>query len=121
MVTVIQYPQTLIIWLRFLRDTLMHLRRHLFVRLLDLFLLLECIMCPRDTPDAIWIPFAKRVKRISGFFENAGYFTTNNVKTDYNTIDAQRLIEESWDESSAKAHWRNQKRKKNQPFSLCLI
>ena len=39
-----------------------------------------------------------------------------NVKTDYNTSDAQRLIDESWDESSSKAHWRNQNRRKNQPF-----
>ena len=61
-------------------------------------------------------PLPKGLKGFPAFLRNAGYFTTNNVKTDYNTIDAQRLIEESWDESSAKAHWRNQKRKKNQPF-----
>ena len=45
---------------------------------------------------------------------NAGYFTTNNVKTDYNCSDAARLIEESWDASSATAHWRN--RPPEKPF-----
>ncbi len=36
-----------------------------------------------------------------------GYYCTNNVKTDYNTSDEQRLIQESWDDCSATAHWRN--------------
>ncbi len=44
----------------------------------------------------------------------AGYYTTNNVKTDYNTADEGRLIEESWDESSETAHWRG--RAEGQPF-----
>ncbi|TWU32449.1 sulfatase family protein [Novipirellula artificiosorum] len=41
----------------------------------------------------------------------AGYFTTNNSKTDYNTIDEERLIAEGWDENGAEAHWRNRKGK----------
>ncbi|MCB1228208.1 MAG: sulfatase-like hydrolase/transferase, partial [Verrucomicrobiales bacterium] len=45
-----------------------------------------------------------------------GYFCTNNVKTDYNTGDEARLIEECWDESSASAHWRSEKRRRDQPF-----
>ena len=61
-------------------------------------------------------PLPKGVKGFPAYLRNAGYFTTNNVKTDYNTSDAQRLIDESWDESSSKAHWRNQNRRKNQPF-----
>jgi arylsulfatase A-like enzyme len=39
-----------------------------------------------------------------------GYYRTNNVKTDYN-FDTPKG---TWDESSAKAHWRN--RKPGQPF-----
>jgi uncharacterized sulfatase len=48
------------------------------------------------------------------YLREAGYYTCNNVKTDYNSADAPRLIRDCWDESSAKAHWR--KRKKGQPF-----
>ena len=71
----------------------------------------------RHPPDALGFPAADRCE---GFpvvsCARAGYFTTNNVKTDYNTSDAERLIAESWDESSAKAHWRSPKRKDGQPF-----
>ena len=49
------------------------------------------------------------------YLRGAGYYTTNNVKTDYNTADADRLIKESWDESSDTAHWRKRK-DKSQPF-----
>ncbi|MBL7140746.1 MAG: sulfatase [Planctomycetes bacterium] len=48
------------------------------------------------------------------FLRQAGYYTTNNVKTDYNTSDEPRLIKEAWDDCSAKAHWRG--RKDGQPF-----
>lgn len=47
---------------------------------------------------------------ITGFpahLREAGYFTTNNVKTDYNTGDYQRFIDESWHRSSNAAHWRD--------------
>lgn len=38
------------------------------------------------------------------YLRQAGYYCTNNVKTDYNApIDPQSL----WDESSSKAHWNN--------------
>lgn len=43
-----------------------------------------------------------------------GYYTTNNSKTDYNTSAAQRIVRESWDESSGQAGW--WKRKEGQPF-----
>lgn len=43
-------------------------------------------------------------------FKQQGYYTTNNVKEDYNIIKP----EGTWDESSGKAHWR--KRKAGQPF-----
>lgn len=48
------------------------------------------------------------------FLRQAGYYCSNNVKTDYNTSAAQRFIAESWDESSIRAHWRN--RRPGQPF-----
>lgn len=43
-------------------------------------------------------------------FKQQGYYTTNNVKEDYNFIKPEGV----WDDSSAKAHWR--KRKAGQPF-----
>ncbi|MDO1451462.1 sulfatase-like hydrolase/transferase [Rhodocytophaga aerolata] len=44
------------------------------------------------------------------YLREAGYYTSNNAKKDYNTIDQ----EEAWDESSAKATYLN--RKPDQPF-----
>jgi arylsulfatase A-like enzyme len=61
-------------------------------------------------------PLPEGVKGFPSYLRRAGYFTTNNVKTDYNTSDSGRVIEESWNESSAKAHWRSKERKKGQPF-----
>jgi N-sulfoglucosamine sulfohydrolase len=54
---------------------------------------------------------------ITGFpaaLRQAGYYTCNRVKTDYNTSAEPRLIAESWDDSSATASWRN--RAPDQPF-----
>ena len=42
----------------------------------------------------------------------AGYYCTNNSKTDYNVVRDLKVV---WDESSGKAHWRN-RRKSEQPF-----
>lgn len=44
----------------------------------------------------------------------AGYYCTNNVKTDYNTSNERAILRASWDECSGKAHWRN--RRPGQPF-----
>ncbi|MGY8718751.1 MAG: sulfatase-like hydrolase/transferase, partial [Verrucomicrobiia bacterium] len=44
------------------------------------------------------------------FLRDAGYYCTNNSKEDYNLI----LPADLWDESSAKAHWRN--RPDGKPF-----
>jgi arylsulfatase A-like enzyme len=44
------------------------------------------------------------------YLREAGYYTTNNAKKDYNTVDQP----EAWDESSQKAHYRN--RAAGQPF-----
>ena len=46
--------------------------------------------------------------------KKAGYYTTNNVKTDYNSANFQQIIDASWDQSSNTADWRG--RKKGQPF-----
>ena len=48
------------------------------------------------------------------YLRKAGYYTTNNVKTDYNTANFKKIIEASWNESSAEAHWR--KGPKGKPF-----
>lgn len=46
----------------------------------------------------------------SEYLRRAGYYTTNNVKTDYNFA----VPREAWDDCSRKAHWRG--RKPGQPF-----
>lgn len=52
----------------------------------------------------------EEVKCFPEFLRRAGYYCTNNVKTDYNF----RPGAAAWDESSNQAHWR--KRKPGQPF-----
>ena len=44
-------------------------------------------------------PIPPEIKGFPSYLRAAGYYTTNNVKTDYNTSDEARLIEESWDET----------------------
>jgi uncharacterized sulfatase len=44
----------------------------------------------------------------------AGYYCTNNAKTDYNLQDEAAFIRAAWDESSPQAHWRG--RRAGQPF-----
>ncbi|MGI9441276.1 MAG: sulfatase-like hydrolase/transferase [Rubripirellula sp.] len=54
---------------------------------------------------------------LSGFptlLREVGYYTTNNVKTDYNSGAESRITEAAWDECSEQADWRG--RGKNQPF-----
>lgn len=48
------------------------------------------------------------------YLKEAGYYTSNNYKTDYNNAREKEMIAESWDESSGKAGW--WKRKPGQPF-----
>lgn len=50
------------------------------------------------------------IKCFSEYLRAAGYYCTNNVKTDYNFA----VPKGAWDESSAKAHWR--KRPAGRPF-----
>lgn len=61
-------------------------------------------------------PLPPSVKGFPSYLREAGYFTTNRVKTDYNTSDERRLIEECWDAISPSAHWRDPKRAADQPF-----
>jgi uncharacterized sulfatase len=50
------------------------------------------------------------IKAFSSYLREAGYYCTNNSKTDYQTRD----LRDAWDESSGKAHWRN--RPEGKPF-----
>jgi len=56
-------------------------------------------------------PLPPSVRFFPEFLREAGYYCTNNAKTDYNTSTSW---EEAWDESSKTAHWRN--REGDQPF-----
>ncbi len=59
-------------------------------------------------------PIPEQMRGFPAYLREAGYYCTNNVKTDYNTANEPAIIRASWNESSAKAHWRN--RKPGQPF-----
>ncbi|WP_341227628.1 sulfatase [uncultured Arcticibacterium sp.] len=48
------------------------------------------------------------------YLRDAGYYTSNNAKTDYNVADEAKMIANAWDESSNKAGWWN--KKEGQPF-----
>lgn len=56
-------------------------------------------------------PPPENVKCFSEYLRNAGYYCTNNVKTDYNFP----VPETAWDESSRQAHWRHRP-DPDQPF-----
>ena len=62
------------------------------------------------------VALPKDLHGFPSYLREERYFCTNNVKTDYNTADEVRLIEESWNESSATAHWRSPKRDSGQSF-----
>tara|TARA_R110002096_G_scaffold147671_27_gene307903 strand:+ start:13260 stop:15152 length:1893 start_codon:yes stop_codon:yes gene_type:complete len=59
-------------------------------------------------------PIPDYVRGFPSFLKEQGYYTTNNVKTDYNTAQHGRLIDESWNEVSDTAHWRG--KGGDQPF-----
>lgn len=59
-------------------------------------------------------PLPDHVKGFPTFLKQQGWYTSNNVKTDYCTSDSKRLTKESWHESSKNAGWWN--RKPGQPF-----
>lgn len=59
-------------------------------------------------------PIPDRITGFPAYLQEAGYYTANRGKTDYNSLDAQRLIAESWNQASEDAHWRD--RPNGQPF-----
>lgn len=59
-------------------------------------------------------PIPDYIKGFPTYLRKAGYYTTNNAKTDYNVANAKGMIDESWDESSNTAGWWN--KEKGQPF-----
>ncbi|MEX1040700.1 MAG: sulfatase-like hydrolase/transferase [Pirellulaceae bacterium] len=56
------------------------------------------------------VPLPDGLKMFPAYLREAGYYTTNNVKTDYNAVASAG----TWDDSSRRATWRN--RKLGQPF-----
>ena len=59
-------------------------------------------------------PIPAKMTGFPSYLRAAGYYCTNNVKTDYNTANEPAIIRASWDACSGKAHWRG--RRKGQPF-----
>lgn len=54
------------------------------------------------------------IRPFPAWLREAGYFTSNNVKTDYNVADEKTFIADAWDRCDELAHWRQ--RKDGQPF-----
>jgi N-sulfoglucosamine sulfohydrolase len=52
-------------------------------------------------------PIPKDMEGFPTLLRKHGFYTTNNVKTDYNSANFESIIASSWDESSPTAHWRN--------------
>jgi arylsulfatase A-like enzyme len=59
-------------------------------------------------------PIPDFIKGFPYYLKQAGYYTTNNSKTDYNTSSEPTLIQNSWHENSNTAGW--WKREPGQPF-----
>jgi N-sulfoglucosamine sulfohydrolase len=59
-------------------------------------------------------PVPPEIRGFSAWLREAGYYCSNNVKTDYNLRNEPAFIADAWDESSPRAHWRN--RNPGQPF-----
>jgi len=55
------------------------------------------------------------VKGFPVYLREAGYYTTNNAKTDYNSQIAPKA---TWDDSGKQAHWRNRPNPKQPFFSV---
>ena len=59
-------------------------------------------------------PIPKYIHGFPYYMQKAGYYVTNNSKTDYNVGNVIEFTKEAWNESSNKAGWWN--RKPGQPF-----
>lgn len=74
-----------------------------------------CIATTQGThPMRSQLPIPSDMSGFPSLLRQAGYFTTNNVKTDYNSAAESEIKQASWDECSASAHWRH--RDAGQPF-----
>jgi N-sulfoglucosamine sulfohydrolase len=56
------------------------------------------------------VPMPPWLRYFPAYLRDAGYYTTNRAKTDYNAA----VLPGTWDQNNAQAHWRN--RKDGQPF-----
>ena len=63
-------------------------------------------------------PLPSYMKGFPALLRKHGYYTTNNVKTDYNSGNYQEIIIDSWNENSSSAHWRKCKDKEKPFFSI---
>lgn len=63
-------------------------------------------------------PIPEYIKGFPTYLKYNGYYTSNNVKTDYNIANEKKYIEESWDECSNTASWSGRKDKKQPFFSV---
>lgn len=59
-------------------------------------------------------PVPAKIRGFPAWLKEAGYYCSNNAKTDYNLRDMKAFISDAWDSCSGKAHWRG--RKLGQPF-----
>ena len=59
---------------------------------------------------SVTVPMPPEVKMFPAYLREAGYYTSNNQKKDYNAVET----EGTWDQSSAQATWRD--RQPDQPF-----
>ena len=60
---------------------------------------------------SVMAPMPEGLKMFPAYLREAGYYTTNNSKEDYNA----KKSDDVWDDSSKKAHWRNRPAQ-GQPF-----
>ena len=63
-------------------------------------------------------PLPSSFNGFPALLKKSGYYTTNNVKTDYNSGNYLQIINQSWNESSADAHWKNRGGKEMPFFSV---
>jgi len=59
-------------------------------------------------------PVPPEFRPFTALLREAGYYCTNNVKTDYNLQGEAKFIRAAWDDSSPQAHWRA--RRSGRPF-----
>jgi N-sulfoglucosamine sulfohydrolase len=73
-------------------------------------------LCTQQMRSGFAIP--KTMRGFPALLRARGFYTSNNVKTDYNTGNYADIIKHSWNESSATAHWRKRADKERPFFSI---